>query len=367
VSKDGIDRLAEQVVATARLAPENPEYTSPSGPQHYAAIAGAYDSATAEFDPRLRVHAAQPAIESARGAGLVAAGFHSESVEEITRLASTGASGAHRITRAELSVTIRTPDGTSSGWASAAAIAAGRLDAAGVAKRALDRALAWKNPAELPPGPYTVVLDAPALADLWFGFGGLDARSAEEGRSAFARPGGGTLVGEKLFADTVTLASDPADALAPGLPWGEDGFASERVTFVEKGVLKGLRRSRYWAQKTGTKPTIIGGSYQLAGTAASLDDLIAGCERGLLVTHIWYVRMLDPRRLTVTGLTRDATLLIEKGHVTGAVKNFRFNQSLIELFANVEAAGRSERTLDGSALPCLRVHDFHMSSISDAV
>ncbi|HME90107.1 MAG TPA: TldD/PmbA family protein [Myxococcaceae bacterium] len=375
LSNEGIARLAEQVVATAKLAPPDPEYVPPAGSQKYASIPWAYDPATAEGDPARRAHSVKIVLDAASEAGLIAAGLLSQSSHEVSFAASTGASGATRSTRAELSTTVRRPDGSSSGFAGAATIRIADLDPLRIAQKAVDRAKAWVNPTALPPGKYTVVLEDVALAPL-FGFiaMALDARAAEEGRSCFARPGGGTQVGQALFSPRVTIVSDPLDKVVPGAPWGEGNLASQRHVYVEQGVLKSLRRSRYWARKTNTTPTITGGSIKLAGGGKSSDQLVAGCERGLLVTNIWYVRMLNPKNLTVTGLTRDASFLIENGKVTRPVKNFRFNQSLLAMLHDVEDAGPEKLSLSGGfgesigfALPPIRVKEFQMSSLSEAV
>src|SRR5439155_25445556 len=145
----------------------------------------------------------------------------------------------------------------------------------------------------------------------------------------------------------VTVVSDPQDPIVPGTPWAEGGLAAHRVSYVTGGVLRELHRSRYWAKKTNTEPTPDGGTLRLVGGSSSLDDLIAKVDRGLLLTRIWYVRPVDPQRIAVTGLTRDATFLIEGGHVAGAVKNFRFNQSLLDLLRDVVALGREEAVLGG--------------------
>jgi predicted Zn-dependent protease len=218
-----------------------------------------------------------------------------------------------------------------------------------------------------------VVLEAGALGALFPSLRmSLDARSAEEGRSGFSAPGGKSRVGEALFSPAVTVVSDPQDPLVPGTPWSEGGLAARRVSYVQAGVLRELHRSRYWAKKTGAAPTADGGTLRLVGGGLSLEDLIAKVDRGLLVTRIWYVRMLDPQRIGVTGLTRDATFLIEGGRVSAAVKNFRFNQSLLDLLRDVVALGREEAALGGElagglALPPAVVKDFQMSSVSEAV
>jgi len=372
LSSAGIERLTGDVVARARLAPEDPEYVPEAAPQKYLPVA-AFDPAVASITPRKRAEMVKPVLDAAVQSGLVAAGLMRDDRLEETRLSSTGSSGERRATRVELAATLRRRDGSASGWAGAAGVRLSDVDPQKVASRAAQKALAWREPRELAPGAYTVVLEPGALAALFPAFRqSLDARAADEGRSAFSAPSGGSRIGEALFSSAVTLVSDPQDPIVPGTPWAEGGLAARRVTYVAGGVLRELHRTRYWANKTHTEPTADGGTLRLVGGGSSLEDLIAKADNGLLVTRIWYVRPLDPQRIAVTGLTRDATFLVEGGRVAAAVKNFRFNQSLLDLFRDVVALGREEAVLGGEvsgglALPPAVVKDFHMSSVSEAV
>lgn len=367
-----IARFAEEVVSRARLAPEDPEYVDEAPPQNYPQVP-AFDAVAAAITARQRAQMVKPVLDAAVQNGLVAAGLmRNDSVEE-SRFSTTGAFGTRRATRVELSATLRRSDGSSSGWAAAAGVRLADVDPAKIAARAAQKALAWRDPRELPPGPYTVVLEPGALAPLFpLLRQALDARAADEGRSAFSAPGGRSRIGEAMFSPAVTLVSDPQDPIVPGTPWAEGGLAARRVSYVAGGVLRELSRSRYWAKKTNLPPTADGGTLRLVGGGNSLDELIGKVSRGLLVTRVWYVRMLDPQRIAVTGLTRDATFLVEDGHVTAAVKNFRFNQSLVDLLRDVVALGREEAVLGGEfsgglALPPAVVKDFQMSSVSEAV
>jgi predicted Zn-dependent protease len=367
-SKTGVQRATELALAKMAEAPPNPEYMPPVGPQKFAPHPWAADDTTASVDPNVRARAVKTIIDAAKEAKLVAAGLFEEDYEEDTTLASTGLSGFYRSTTSSLITTVRKPDGSSSGYAGALSVRASDLNAEALAKRAVADAQNWTNPVELPPGKYTVVLTPLALDPvLSYVFGGFDARSNEEGRGPLAKPGGSTRVGEQLFSPKVTLVSDPADQLIPGMPWGEGGLPAEKQTLIEKGVVKALRRNRFWAQKTKQKPTIDGGNYRLMGGGKKLEELIAGCEKGLLISHIWYVRYLNPQALSVTGLTRDATFLIENGKVTKPAKNFRFNVSLLDVLKNVDDLGQEEMVQEFGALPAARIKDFTMSSISEAI
>ena len=231
--------------------------------------------------------------------------------------------------------------------------------------------MASRNPQAIEPGLYTAVLEPPAVTDLVPLLGGaLNARTADEGRSPFSKPGGGTRIGEKVVDERVTLYSDPVGSRRSSVSRSTPkGCRSSRTVWIEKGVLRNLSYSRFWAQKQGKQPTgpPFAGGLALAGGTKSTEELIAGCERGILVTHFFYIRSLDPRTVLQTGLTRDGTFLIEKGKITRALKNFRWNESPLLMLNRLEDIGRPEPTTAGRMMPALRVRDFNFSSLSDAV
>ena len=147
------------------------------------------------------------------------------------------------------------------------------------------------------------------------------------------------------------------------------GTPAKPVTWVEKGILKNLAYTRFWAEKQGVRPTggPLAGGLALAGGTKSTEEIIAGCARGILVTHFFYIRSLDPRTVLQTGLTRDGTFLIENGKITKALKNFRWNESPLLMLSRLEDIGRPEPTEAGRLMPALRVRDFNFASLSDAV
>jgi predicted Zn-dependent protease len=203
----------------------------------------------------------------------------------------------------------------------------------------------------------------------------FDARQADEGRSFFAKRGGGNRLGEKLFDEGVTIMSDPTEKNAETAPFNGTGLPVRREVWVENGVLKALAYSRFWAAKQGAEPRAGPGNFIMTGGGASLDDMIKSVKRGVLITRFWYIRSLNPRTIAFTGLTRDGTFLIENGKIARPVTNFRFNQSISELLSNVEMLGRPVRTAadeTGGAgtpifVPAMKVKDFTLSSISDAI
>jgi predicted Zn-dependent protease len=205
--------------------------------------------------------------------------------------------------------------------------------------------------------------------------GAFDARQADEGRSFFSRRGGGNRLGEKLFDSRVTIVSNPAEKNAETSPFTNAGLPAQREVWIENGVLKSLAYSRFWAAKQGVAPTAGLSNFIMSGGDASLDDLIRSVRRGVLITRFWYIRALNPRAVSFTGLTRDGTFLIENGKIARPVTNFRFNQSLAELLANVEMLGRPVRVAADESgasgtpvvAPPLKVKEFTLASISDAI
>src|SRR5688572_11262995 len=369
-----LKRTVDLASRLARLAPEDPELRPELGPQTYTAVA-AFVESTADLDAEARAEAIGRAIGAATIAGkpagtIFSAGYLEANARAIAVATSNGLFAYHRTTDADFSVTARTPDGTGSGWAHGGARDWSAVDPAAIGRVAAQKAVASRNPQETAPGLYTAVLEPQAVNDLIpLLAGALNARNADEGRSAFSKPGGGTRIGEKVADERVTLYSDPADAGLLGQPFDPDGLPLRRMVWIEKGILKNLAYSRFWAQKQGKEPTgfpLVGGLALVGGTR-STDELIAGCARGVLVTHFFYIRALDPRTVLQTGLTRDGAFLIENGRVTRPLKNFRWNESPLLMLNRLEDIGRPEPTAAGRLMPALRVRDFNFSSLSDAV
>ncbi|MGA2591895.1 MAG: TldD/PmbA family protein [Bryobacteraceae bacterium] len=377
------DSLREAVKRTERLAlisPANPERVPPLEPQKYPEIEN-YAASTAGARNQAMIPHIHAIIEGARTNSLVAAGFFERSAETAAIANKQGNFGYGRTTDANLSATVRDSAGSSSGWASRPAVQIESIDGAAVAKAAIDKCLRWKEPKRLDPGKYTVVLEPTATGDLvqLMGFS-MQARAAEEGRSFLSKKGGGTLVGEKLFPEFITLRTDPFNPLYSALPWGGGGFGfrggggglpAERMSWIENGVVKNLFYDRYWAAKAGKPATAFPTRLVLDGGDKSLADLIASVDRGLLVTRFWYIRVVNQQTVQLTGLTRDGVFLIEQGKVTSPVVNFRFNQSPVEMLKNTIAAGRPIRVRGGEGqgmiAPPLLVKDFSFTSVSDAV
>jgi predicted Zn-dependent protease len=366
-------RAAEEI---AKLSPENPELMPVVEPQTYSPVTAYFEDAAAAT-PEWRAASVEKALTLSKKQDVVSAGFVETQAAMQVVANSKGLFGYDRFSNADYNLTSRTPDGTGSGWASKSFNQLRRLNPEALATAAIEKAAKSKNPSAIEPGKYTVVLEPAAVADLLvFMMFSADARQADEGRSFFSKKGGGNRVGEQIVGEKVRIYSDPNHPLAPAVSFDGQGLPIKRNNWIENGVLKDMFYSRFWAAKTGKTPTAGPGNLIMEGGNATLDDLIAGTERGVLVTRFWYIRPLDPQSLLFTGLTRDGLFLIEKGKVTRPVKNMRWNDSPIVAFNNIDAMTAQERVVSGEGIggqglalvcPAARIREFTFSSSSDAV
>lgn len=357
-----------RVRAMAKLAPEDPEYMPPLGPQKYLNVPGAYDPALDTLDAAARADAAKASLTAAKGAGVNIAGFIEHRTDTLALASSAGLAAYYLATTTDFTATARTPDGTGSGWGGAWGNRWREIDTGAVAKVAIDKAVRSQKARALAPGRYTVVLEPAAVEGLlWFLTQSLDARRADEGRSYLAKAGGGTKVGERMFGEHVTLRSDPTLTETPGAPFDGEGLPMRPITWIDRGKIAALAYTRYWAAKQDKTPTGTPSGYELAGASGSDSDLLAGVKKGILITRFWYTRWLDPQTVMVTGLTRDGVFLIENGAVTTPVNNFRFNESPVNMLKNADVLTRETARIDNMRVPAVRTHDFNLASISQAV
>lgn len=373
LSDEAIKRAVDQSERIARLAPDDPEAMPSLSAQTYQPV-NAFFETTANLTPGDRAKACLSALTMARTSGdLKAAGFLITGMGASALGNKAGMFAYRRNTTSNYTLTVRTDDGTGSGWAAADHQDFSKLDTARVAERATEKARKSKAPVAIEPGRYTVILEPQAVGDLVQLISNyVDARSSDEGRSPFTKQGGGNKIGEKILDSRVTLLSDPADPQLLGQPFDGEGMPVGRQVWVENGILKQLYYSRFWGKKQGKTATANPTTFKMNGGTESIDDLIKGTTRGVLVTRLWYLREVDPRTILYTGLTRDGTYLVENGKVTKALKNFRFNESPLFMLNNLEALGRAERlagTEQGGdvVMPAIRVKDFNFTSLSDAV
>ena len=365
---------AKEAFEIAKLVPANPERMPELGAQTYPVAKNRDVTLPTAAE---RAMAAKKVTEAARAAELVATGFI-ECRTSASALANSRGLFAYDSTSAvSMTATVRSPDGTGSGWACSDGDTFGDIDAARVAAAAVDKAKSSRNPVAIEPGRYVTILEPTAVGNLvQLITGAMQARSADEGRSFFSKPGGGNKLGMKVVDERVTLVSDPADTASTAGGFDGDGQPAEKITWIENGVVKTLNYDRFWAQKQSVQPTRSGSrALRMSAGTTSTADMIKSTERGILVTRFWYIRGVDPRTILYTGLTRDGTFLIENGKVTHAVKNFRFNESPIFFLNNLEMLGpsfrinASENLSAGGAtyMPTIKVREFTFSSLSDAV
>jgi predicted Zn-dependent protease len=364
-----IARVAKRAVENARVLPDDPEHMPPLGAQRYAAVNAWFDEPGA-LDPAAVAARAGRVTRAAASRDVVTAGI-ADSERGFRAIASTnGLFAFHRTTSARLTATTRTRDGTGSGWATSYSRRPSAVDADAVADGSIWRAITSRGPVAEEPGEWPVILEPQATANIlnalrW----SLDARSADEGRSFFAKEGGGNRIGERIWNTPLSVRSDPSHELTLGTPFNGEGLPVEPTTWVDDGVVRNLAYSRYWAQKQGRQPlaSARGMVVEGRGHPMTLKEMIASERRAILVTRLWYIRMVDPKQILLTGLTRDGTFLVENGEITKALKNFRFNESPIEVMRRAQLFSAPVAVGQGTAVPALRVGRFRFSSISEAV
>jgi len=365
-----IRQLCEDGLVLARLQPPDPDLLRMPGPQTYRAVDRSFPE-TAELTPQARAETVAQAIAGAEADHLTAAGVCASGNSAYALLNSRGMQAFHEETMSEFSVTMMSDTG--SGWAKKTAPNFLELEPQELAERARQKAVASREPREIPPGRYTVILEPAAMLDL-LGFMVLDfsGLAVHEQRSCLTGR-----VGQKLFGEDIHLRDDVYHPLQTGAPFDGEGIPRQRVPLVEKGEVKNLVYSRRTANKMGAQPT--GHALPLPneiaeapinivmeGDRSTVEEMVKSTERGLLVTRFWYIREVDPYRKILTGMTRDGTFWIEEGQIKNAVKNLRFNQSLIDMLAQVEMLGPPQRTAGEESfemvVPPAKIRDFNFAS-----
>jgi predicted Zn-dependent protease len=367
-----LEKAVRRSEELAKLAPENPEYVPFLGPQQYAE-SKTFVQATADITPKDRTDAVAESLKIAKEYKQIAAGFLEDSSAFAAMMNSHGLFAYRTNTDMAFNVTLRTEDGKGSGYVSKGYNDFRKLDVRKDTDTAARKAAGSAAARAIEPGKYTVILEPGAVAVLLENLvSGMDARSADEGRSFLSKPGGKTKLGEKLVDERVNIYSDPFHPELPTSTWAPDGRPQERISWIEKGVVKNLYTSRYWAQKKGIKSIPGPDGMIMEGGKSTLEELIKGTAKGILVTRLWYIRSVDPQTLLLTGLTRDGTFFIENGQIKFPIKNLRFNESPIIMLNNIDELGIPERCVSGEStahyvLPPMRLRDFTFTSLSDAV
>jgi PmbA protein len=344
-----------------------------------------YFEQTAALSPSQRAGAVGEIVSIAQKHKLTTAGIFSssESVEGIFN--SRGLSRWHTQTSAEVSITMLAPD--SSGWQKANSPNVANLNAQRLAEIAAKKAVDSASPREIAPGKYTVILEPAAVLDTvgfaFYDFGGLailDQRSFLSNR-----------IGTKLFGENVSISDDVSHPLQSGAPFDGEGMPRQKIQLVENGVVKRLVYARATAEKMKNSkhaaavgpigatghgfpiPNEIGDApmnivFESPREPKTVEQMVASTERGILVTRLWYIREVDPYEKILTGMTRDGTFLVENGKVVCGLRNFRFNQSLIDMLSNVEAMSVPVRTSGEESfdmvVPAMKVRDFNFTEVT---
>jgi predicted Zn-dependent protease len=368
----GVQRVVEEAIAITRLTEPDEESLPMAEPAEYRAI-DRWSDATAQTTPQERAHAVAEAIRAVESSGQIAAGIYSTDANEHSLLNSRGVHAHYRETMARFSITAMA-DG-SSGWAKASACDRSDVNPLELALSAARKATQSADPRELPAGRYTVILEPAAVLDLVGQmFGDFSATAIRDGRSFL-----NDRIGKQIFGENITIHDDAWHPQQSGAPFDGEGAPRTRLTLVENGVIREIAYCRQAAAHAGAASTGHGfplpneygeapANIVIAGGESSVDKMIASSERAILVTRLWYIREVDPYEKIFTGMTRDGTFLVEDGKVTAGVRNFRFNQGLMEMLSNVTALSPSvrasgEETFDMVA-PAMLVRNFNFTEVT---
>jgi len=369
---ESLRRVVAESASLARQQQPDPELLPMPGPQTYQPVER-YFEATGGVSPQERAQAVLEAIRVAETSGYTAAGTFSTGAGMQAMLNSRGLAAYYRDSQAEFSVTMMGQDST--GWAKKSSPDAREIHAQSLAARAAEIASRSRNPQELAPGKYTTILEAAAVLDLvGFLFYDFSGQAVRDKRSFLT-----DRLGQKLFGDNIYISDNVYHPLQFGAPFDGEGVSRKAIPLVEKGVIRGLAYSRKTARAMGTEPT--GHGFPLpnewgeaptnivfSGGPHTVEEMVASTERGVLVTRLWYIREVDPYRKILTGMTRDGTFLVEDGQIRCGIRNFRFNESLLDLLNCAEMLGQQERASGEESAPMvvppLKVSSFHFTEVT---
>jgi len=372
IDEDSLRAAIESSLSLAHSQPKDPRLLAMPGKQKYRKV-NRFAAPTAALTPEDRARAVKRACDLAITNGQVAAGIFASGMQQSAMGNSRGLFANYRETHAEFSITMQ--ESPAASWAKANAASVRDFDPQTLAATASDKAHRALNAQELAPGKYTVILESSAVLDvLGFLFYDFSATALADKRSCL-----NDRMGKPIFGKNISVTDDAYHPLQLGAPFDGEGMPREKIALVQNGVPKNLVYSRVSAKIAKKKPT--GHGFTLpneygeapmnlvfSGGNDSVEKMIASTDRGLLVTRLWYIREVDPYEKIMTGMTRDGLFVVEKGKITSAVKNFRFNQSLLDMLKNVEMMGPAIRATGEEAfemvVPAMKVRDFHFSEVT---
>ena len=371
-----LERMVRAAEEMTKFVPEDKEALPLPEPQEYQRLE-AFVEATANCTPKQRAEAVSGLLKKCREEDVTAAGIVSSDASYLALANSNGLFAFQKVTEADYSVTVMT-DG-SAGWAREMGRDFTEIDFEGASERAFRKALDSRNPRDIEPGEYDVVLEPPAVGDLvmflaWLTFGALPFI---EGRSYFSGK-----LGEKVFDEKLNIDDDVYHPLSGGIPFDFEGMPRKKVTLVENGVAKAVVHSRKTAKKLNTETTGHGlpepntyGPIPLNLVVhpgdATLEEMIESTERGILVTQFHYTNSIDPMKIILTGMTRNGTFLIENGKIAHPIKNLRFTESMVKAFSNIEMIGKKQHKCKGffgggPVVPAMKIRNFRFTSTSES-
>ena len=372
LDEDSLRAAIEASLSLAHSQPKDSRLLPMPAKQRYRPV-NRFLKPTAAVSAEDRALAVRRACDLAVKNNQVAAGIFSTGQSQSALGNSRGLFASYRETHAEFSITVQ--EGPAASWAKANSADVRAFDPQKLAARASEKAHLAANSRELAPGRYTVILEPAAVLDLvGFLFYDFAATALEDKRSCL-----NDRMGKQLFGKNITITDDAYHPLQQGLPFDGEGLPRQKVLLVDRGIPTNLVYSRGAAKSAGKQPT--GHGFALpneygeapmnlvfTGGDSLVGKMIASTDRGLLVTRLWYIREVDPYEKIMTGMTRDGLFLVEKGKVTSAVRNFRFNQSIIEMLNNVELLGPAVRATGEEAfemvVPAMKIRNFHFSEVT---
>ncbi len=374
LSPVALERVVESALEAAKFQQDNPDFVSLPESAPVTAV-DAFRESTASFTPEARARAAGIVCHLALEKGLTASGAFTTAAYQLAVANSLGVFTYHPSTLADIKTVVMSED--SSGYAARTALDAVEIDAEAVAVEAVDRALQSRGPRQIEPGRYTVILEEYAVHDFldtlaYLGFGAL---AVQEGRSFMAER-----FGERIVDEKISIWDDGLDPSGLPLSFDFEGVPKQRVDLIEKGIAKAVVYDSYTAGREGKASTGHGlpapntfgpmpVNMFMAPGEATLEEMIASTERGILVTRFHYTNPIHPRLTVVTGMTRDGTFFIEDGEVAYPIKNLRFTQSYLEALSKVEMVSRTTKLLRGwfgsSRVPALKISEFEFTGATE--
>ena len=364
LSAGAVQEALQRAEQIARVSPEDPEYLPPAPPQQYVALPTLREE-TATTGPDRRLTLARDAIELCKAENLQSAGIVSSSLATVGVSASTGLFAYDERTDSRFSVTATGEETT--GWASNVHRSIEGLEVRERTRVAIEKATRFSGPVEMSPGRYTVILEPAAVAGLlawiiWM----LDAKSYYKGTSPYIGK-----LDQRIVDERLTLRNHPEHWDLVGSPFTGEGLPGNDFAWIEKGVLRQLAYDRFTARQHSVDPlpTLDAPHLSAEGAAApSTEALIRTTERGILVTNFWYLRIVNPTDLTLTGMTRDGTFLIADGEIATGVCNFRFHESPLRALNQLEAftapMEASSAETGKLLVPAMKLLDFNFSSVT---